>query len=68
MATILTRQDLDEAWDDTPPSGEQYMGMVPRCHPHSGLVLRYDKDTSLLSAECKYCGGFMASFAIAERH
>lgn len=68
MNVVLTRQDLDDAWDEAPPSTQQYFGMVPRCHPHAGLVLRYDKDTSLLTAECKECQGFMASFAIAERH
>jgi len=62
---ILTRQELDRAFDDAPADiDSNSMVLTSKCHSKSGLVLRYTRSAGVIECECAKCGSHIANFGV----
>jgi hypothetical protein len=69
MATPLTRVELDATGCSNPGCDHDHTVLFfhPRCHPHRGLIVSYDKRTGLISMKCRVCKRPLRDIAVAAR-
>jgi len=65
---ILTSDHLDKLRCKSPGCGCEQLSFTARCHPNAGFILRYNKPSGILGAECVVCQDLILSFALASNH